>query len=209
MDSPNKIIVAGIGTGVGKTIVSAILTKMLQGDYWKPVQCGDQDTVAVTQWLDPSSHTVHPSHYTLKEFVSPHHAARLEDFFIQPEKIIPPQTKRPLIIEGVGGILVPLTLDTLTIDLFSSWNARWVVVSNHYVGSINHTLLTLEALKQRKISVAGIIFNGVPNPDSEAAILTQSDLPVIGRLFPEKNIDSTIIQRYAKKWHSNLSLLQQ
>lgn len=189
-----RIIVAGIGTEVGKTVVSAILTTLLDGEYWKPIQCGDEGIAPLIK------QRIHPPAYSLKAAVSPHHAARLENISICPELIQLPETTRPLIIESVGGIFVPLSKKILTIDLFEKWKARWVVVSRHYLGSINHTLLTLEALKQRKLSIAGLIFNGEPNPDSEAAILELSGIPFLGRVLPEANLNLQTIERYAKQW---------
>jgi len=198
----HKIMVAGIGTDVGKTVVSAILTTLLKGDYWKPIECGDphtSDTAVVTRWIG-ISHTIHPSTYSLKAPLSPHHAARLENIVIRPDSITLPHTTRPLIIEGAGGIFVPLTLKVLSIDLFKSWDCQWIIVSKHYLGSINHTLLTLEVLKQLHLPVLGIIFNGEKNCDSENAILEISKLPFLGRLLPETYINSKTIQRYAKQW---------
>lgn len=199
----HRIMVAGIGTDVGKTIVSAILTTLLNGDYWKPIQCGDErnsDTVTVKKWLDTTMHTIHPPAYSLEAPLSPHHAARLENTLIRLDSINLPQTTRPLIIEGVGGILVPLAPNLLSIDLFKSWDCKWVIVSKHYLGSINHTLLTVEVLKQLCLPILGIIFNGESNSDSEAAILEISQLPLLGRLLPEANLNTQTIQRYAKQW---------
>jgi dethiobiotin synthetase len=200
----NKIIVAGNGTDVGKTIASAVLTTKLQADYWKPVQCGFPgacDSSVIGQLVDSRQHRIHPSSYFLKAFLSPHHAARLENIEIDTSKIIPPSTDRMLVIESVGGIMASLTTTTLTIDLFEQWEAQWVLVCKHYLGSINHTLLTIEALKRRGIKLLGLIFNGEPNPDSEAVIIANSRLPVIGRLLPEPILDINIIQRYATQWH--------
>lgn len=196
-------MVAGIGTDVGKTVASAILTTLLKGDYWKPIQCGEEknsDTATMKRWLDATRHTIHPPAYCLKAPLSPHHAARLENTSIRLESIIPPQTTAPLIIEGVGGILVPLTLKISSLDLFKSWDCKWVIVSKHYLGSINHTLLTIEVLKNLCLPLLGIIFNGEYNPDSEAAILEISKLTVLGRLFPEANLNKPTLQRYAKQW---------
>ncbi len=204
----NKIIVAGSGTCVGKTIVAAILTTSLKGEYWKPVQCGDEedsDTATIKKLIDETKCHIHEPAYSLKAPLSPHHAAILENISICPKNIIPPQTIRPLIIEGVGGIFVPLSSKILSFDLFKSWNCPWIVVSSHYLGSINHTLLTLHALKQNNILVAGIIFNGLPNYDSENVILEFSQVPLLGRLLPETNINPQIIQRYAKLWQPKLS----
>lgn len=150
--------------------------------------------------LDPQKHQVHSSFYSLSAPLSPHHAARLENLSIDCSKIIPPYTKHPLIIEGVGGIFVPLTLTQLTFDLFRSWEGEWIVVSRHYLGSINHTLMTLEILKSYRVPVLGLIFNGTPCPDSEEAILGFSHLPLLGRLLPERAFNRTLIQEYAKRW---------
>lgn len=196
-----RIMVAGIDTDVGKTIVSAILTTLFNGDYWKPIQCGASDTDTVKKWIDTTKHFVHPPAYSLKAPCSPHHAARLENIVIQLDAFTLPITERPLIIEGCGGIFVPLTSKILSLDLFKTWDCHWIIVSRHYLGSINHTLLTLEILKQLHIPLLGIIFNGKPNPDSEAAILEISQIPCLGRLLPEAHLNKKIIQRYAKTWH--------
>ena len=206
----HRIMVAGIDTDVGKTIVSAILTLLLKGDYWKPVQCGDEensDPSIIKKWLGETDHAIHPPAYSLKALFSPHHAARLENASIKIETIDVPQTTRPLIIEGVGGILVPLTKKTLTIDLFQSWNCQWVIVSKHYLGSINHTLLTIQTLKQRGIPILGLIFNGEPNFDSESAILEITQVPLLGRLLPEPHLNLKIFQRYVKQWQPRFSPL--
>jgi dethiobiotin synthetase len=193
----DKIIVAGIGTDVGKTVASAILATSLQGEYWKPVQCGTKDSEKIKKWKIP----FHPSTYSLKAPVSPHIAGKIDL-----KKIVLPKTSRPLIIESAGGIFVPLTESALSFDLFKSWNCQWVVVSRHYLGSINHTLLTLDALKRHNISVAGLIFNGEPNDDSEKFILNFSQVPVIGRLLPEPHLNLTTIKRYAKQWTFGIPL---
>ena len=191
-----RIIVAGIGTDVGKTAVSSILSLLFKADYWKPIQCGDDSMM-------PQGITVHPPAYTFKAPLSPHHAARLENTTINWETIIPPQTTCPLIIESIGGIFVPLTTNLLSIDLFQSWHCQWVVVSKHYLGSINHTLLTIEVLKWHQIPLLGLIFNGMPHPDTEEAILNITQLPLLGRLLPEPFIDQQVIKRYVKQWQTH------
>ncbi len=206
----HRIMVAGIGTGVGKTIVSMILTTLLKGDYWKPIQCGDEensDTAMVKRWLDTTVHTIHPPVYSLKAPLSPHQAARLENTLIRLDSITLPKTACPLIIEGVGGILVPLTPKISSLDLFKSWDCQWVIVSKHYLGSINHTLLTLEVLKKLCLPILGIIFNGEHNLDSESAILEISQVFVLGRLLPEANLTPQTIQRYSKQWEPLFSRL--
>lgn len=203
-----RILVAGIGTDVGKTVVSAILTLLFKGDYWKPIQCGELencDSKIIKNWLQGTGCQIHLPAYSLKAPLSPHHAARLENIHIN--NFLFPQTSRPLVIEGVGGIFVPITEKSLSFDLFKSWNCQWIVVSKHYLGSINHTLLTLEILKHHQIPIMGIIFNGEPNLDSEAAILNISKVPFLGRLLPEKTINYKTLQRYATLWTPQFSKL--
>lgn len=196
-----NIVVAGIGTEVGKTVVSAILATALGADYWKPFQCGgESDYDTMRQMLAPARHQVFPPAYALKAPVSFHQAARLENVEVDPQAIILPMTSRTLIIEGVGGIFSPITPSKLSLDFLQSWGDRWVIVSKFYLGSINHTLLTMEALQRRQIPVAGLVFNGEPNLDSEQVIVETTQLPVLGRLYPEKQLLSSTIQRYAKQW---------
>jgi dethiobiotin synthetase len=203
-------MVAGISTEVGKTIVSAILTHVFKGDYWKPIQCGDienSDTTLMKTWLDAHQHSVHAPAYSFSAPLSPHHAARLENTLIQIKTISLPHTTRTLVIEGVGGVLTPLTTTQSSLDLFSSWNCIWVIVSRHYLGSINHTLLTIESLKKKKIPILGIVFNGDPNPDTESAILETSKLPLLGRLLPEPIINQNTFQRYMTQWQPSFATL--
>ncbi len=194
-----NIVVTGIGTDVGKTIVSAILTRALNADYWKPIQSGECKDSETLKKLTPQTFC-HQEGILLKAPRSPHHAAYLEGIAIDADKILLPQTSSTLIIEGCGGLLVPLNEKMLTVDLFSKWECTWVVVSRHYVGSINHTLLTLEEMKKRKLNVLGIIFNGDSCSQTEEAILTFSQYPCIGRLQQEKQWSAKQIDNYANQW---------
>jgi dethiobiotin synthetase len=196
-----KIIVTGCGTNVGKTIVSAILATALSADYWKPIECG-KDTKTIRK-LCPLVN-IHPPAYSLKAPLSPHAAAKLEHLEIETNKITLPITARPLIIETVGGILVPLNDNSLTLDLFCRWDCQWIIVSKNYLGSINHTLLTIEVLKQRGVNLHSIIFNGKSNQTSEEAILRFSNLVCLARLFKEPKISQEIIKKYAKSWKKEL-----
>ena len=126
---------------------------------------------------------------------------------INPDAIIPPQTNRPLIIEGVGGVFVPFTTYKTSFDLFKKWDGKWIVVSKHYLGSINHTLLTVDMLKRENIQIAGIIFNGEHNPDTENAILEITKISFLGCLEPEHIIDKQTIQKYTKLWKPKLQCL--
>lgn len=204
------IIITGNGTDVGKTILSAIVVTALEGDYWKPVQHADDsgsDSETIRLLVPVNKCHIHPPAYNFKAPLSPHHAARLENIYIDPVQIIPPETSRPLIIETVGGIFVPFNNSTLAIDLFDKWNGIWIVISRHYLGSINHSLLTVEALKKRNQNVKTIIFNGSPNTDSEKAILQFSGLTSLGRLLPEEQINQKTIKRYANQWKTQLKQL--
>jgi dethiobiotin synthetase len=196
----SKFMVTGTGPDVGKTIVSAILTTLLKGDYWKPVECGPiRDSHVMRNYLDEQKHHIFPPAYSLNAPISPHQASQLENICILPENISLPQTERPLIMETAGGILVPLNHSLLSLDHFASWPAQWIVVSKHYLGSINHTLMTIEILKARRIPILGIIFNG-QNAVSEKVLLHYSGLPLLGHLQEEKNMNLHIIEKYAKRW---------
>ncbi len=194
-----RIIVAGIGTGTGKTIVSSILVTLFQGEYWKPIESGvieSSDTETVGKLTDAR---IHPPVYSLQESLSPHEAAQLENMEIRFEAITAPLTERPLIIEMAGGVLTPLSFLKTNLDLFCQWDAEWIIVSRHYLGSINHTLLTIESLKRRGIQPLGIIFNG-KNAASEEVILRISGLNALGHIDQESDITKDIIRRYAKEW---------
>lgn len=197
----DRYIIAGIDTDVGKTITAGILTTLLEGIYWKPIDCGANDTQTIKQLDLP---TLDPL-YAFKTPCSPHYAAALEDRSIQ--LFDPPSHDVPLIIELAGGVLTPLTLTLSNIDLCSTWNAHWIVVSRHVLGSINHTLLTVEALQRRGISPAGIIFNGALDPCSEPPILTQTRLPCLGHLLLEPEINRTTLKKYAQQWKTAFGAL--
>jgi dethiobiotin synthetase len=167
-----KYVVVGIGTDVGKTIVSSIFTKALNAWYWKPVQSGDlhfSDTDKVATYVGDSFKKI-PERWRLKTPASPHYAAALDEVMIQ-EKDFEIPNESPLIIEGAGGLMVPLNEQGLLyIDLLQQWNLPVILVSRHYLGSINHTLLSIEALKNRNIQIEMIVFNGIENSATESII---------------------------------------
>ena len=196
-----KIFVTGIGTEVGKTVISAILTEALQADYWKPVQAGNlefTDTDQVRELVSNGKSIFHPEAYRLKLPASPHYAAEQEGINISLDDISMPQTDNHLIVEGAGGLLVPLSQSDLIIDLITRFAIPVVLVSRHYLGSINHTLLSIEVLKSRGIEVLGIIFNGAENKGTEQAILKFGGLKSLGRISQEDVISSSIISGYAE-----------
>ena len=196
-----KIFITGIGTDVGKTIASAITTEALQADYWKPVQAGDldnSDTHKIRKYISNTKSILHENSYQLHTPASPHLAAALDG-----KKFGEPKTTNHLVIEGAGGIYVPLNDKDLVIDLIQK-DYEVIVVSRHYLGSINHTLLTVEALQNRKLKVAGIIFSGDENKATEEIILKKTGLKMIGRIENEPYFDQNVIQYYADKFRENL-----
>lgn len=177
-------VVTGTDTGIGKTIFSAALTGALNAHYWKPVQAGlddgaDRDHVARLAGV-PAEHVL-PEAYRLTTPCSPHRAAELDGVVIDLANLaLPPQ--RPLVIEGAGGALVPVTRNTTYADVFAWWNLPTIVVARTVLGTINHSLLTVEALRSRGVPVHGVAFVGEANEDSEATICTMGDVRRLGRL---------------------------
>ncbi|MCB0443274.1 MAG: dethiobiotin synthase [Flavobacterium sp.] len=195
-----KLFITGIGTDVGKTITAAIITEALEADYWKPVQAGDlhfSDSHKIQSLLSNSKTKIHPNSYALQTPASPHFAAEIDGVTIDIKKIKVPTTKNHLVIEGAGGLFVPLNQTETILDLIQS-DYKVIVVSRHYLGSINHTLLTIEALQNRKIAIAGIIFSGDENPATESIILSKTGVNVIGRIDNEPYFDQNVISYYAE-----------
>ncbi|WP_026465028.1 dethiobiotin synthase [Adhaeribacter aquaticus] len=202
-----KLFVTGIGTEIGKTVSAAILTEALQADYWKPVQSGsetDSDAGTVKSLISNTSSVFHPESYLLKAPLSPHAAAELENITIDPNQIHLPETDNHLVIEGAGGLFVPLNNNYLIVDLIQQLQAEVVVVSKNYLGSINHTLLTIEALNARQIPIAGIIFNGDKNNQTEDLILRYTGLRPLLHISPEATLTPAVVQKYAALVKPNL-----
>ncbi|OEJ65352.1 dethiobiotin synthase [Magnetovibrio blakemorei] len=181
-----SLIVTGTDTGVGKTVVAAMLTLGLDGVYYKPTQSGsadgtDRDTIQNLTGL--GDERILENGITLSQPLSPHRAAELDGVEIDLNALTPPpQTGRPLIIEGAGGLLVPVNRDTLFIDLFARWQHPVVLVSRTGLGTINHTLLSLEALRHRNIDVLGVVFVGDENADTICTIADMGRVKVLGRV---------------------------
>ncbi len=171
--SQRPIFITGIGTGVGKTIVSAILVEKLKADYWKPIQSGDldnSDTDHVRSLVSNSTTVFHPEAYRLTQPFSPHKSAAIDGTYIDAEKIVLPKTNNQLIIEGAGGLMVPLNENFLMIDLIKQLDAEVILVSKNYLGSINHTLMSAFILKSYGIKLSRLVFSGEQNQDSENII---------------------------------------
>ncbi len=194
--------ITGIGTGIGKTIVSTIVTEALKADYWKPIQAGDlnnSDSMKVRSLISNTKTFIHPEVYRLSKPISPHAAAKTDKITIDLKNIKKPKTPKTLIIEGAGGIMVPLNEKQFMVDLIKLLKAEVILVVKNYLGSINHTLLTYEALKGRNIPIAGVVFNGKPNPSSEEFILSYTKLKCILKIKEEKVFSTETIVKYGKK----------
>jgi len=201
--------VTAIGTDSGKTLVSAILSEALKADYWKPIQAGAPgDTETVEGLVSNNLTTFHPETYRLKLPASPHAAAKYEHLHIHLEDFILPESDNEIIIEGAGGLLAPINAEHFVIDIAQKLEAPVILVSNLYLGSINHTLLTVNYLKQHNIPVKGMIFNGEPNEESESIIEQVAGYPVLLRLPHLAKINREIIQYWADElmlnWYDGL-----
>ena len=184
--------VTAIGTDSGKTLVSSILVEALKADYWKPIQAGfPTDTDQIKQLVSNNISRFHPETHLLKMPASPHAAARFEHLHIQLDDFVLPETKNEIVVEGAGGVLVPINQEDFVIDIARELELEVVLVANLYLGSINHTLLTVDYLKRNNFRVKGIVFNGDGNPESEQIILKHSGyrpllhLPKLGKINPE------------------------
>lgn len=179
------VVVTATDTDVGKTVFAAGLTRALDGCYWKPVQAGldgatDSDTVRALSGL-PADRIL-PEAYRLRTPASPHHAAALDNVVIDPALLEPPACDRRLVIEGAGGPLVPLGGGLLFADIFARWHFETIIVARTSLGTINHSLLAIEALRARNIPILGIAFVGDANEESEATIAAIGRVPRLGRL---------------------------
>ncbi len=201
-----RIFVTGIGTEIGKTFCSAIIVEALKADYWKPVQAGELDQLDsdfVRNAISNNQTKIHPEQYLLTEPMSPHAAAKIDGIRLLVENFKVPATENDLVIEGAGGLMVPLNHDgDMLVDLIPKVADEVILISKNYLGSINHTLLSIELLKQRNIPIKGIIFNGDSNPETEAIILSTTGISCIGKI-PMMDQE---LKGFVKEWAGKLSL---
>jgi len=197
--------VTGISTDVGKTVASAILVEALQADYFKPVQAGDlenSDTHKVKRLVSNTKSVFHPNSYALKTPMSPHGAAEIDGLEIDTKQITRPDTKNHLVVEGAGGLLVPLNDSETILDLIQP-SDKVIVVSRHYLGSINHSLLTINALKDKGFDVS-VIYSGNAHPSTESIIEKMTGVNIIGRIEDEPYFDQNVIKAYAEMFKDKL-----
>jgi dethiobiotin synthetase len=201
-----KLFITGISTDVGKTIASAIIVEALKADYWKPIQAGDvedSDSHKIKSFVSNDKTVIHSNSYLLNTPASPHLAAAIDGITIDLQQIKEPLTQNHLVIEGAGGIFVPLNDADCVVDLIQP-DYKVIVVSRHYLGSINHTLLTIEALLNRNIAIGGIIFSGDENKATESIILNKTGIKCIGRIEQEPYFDQNVIKEYADRFREEL-----
>ena len=203
-----KIFITGIGTEVGKTMISAIVVEALEADYFKPIQAGDlefSDTDKVKEMVSNTKSVYHPNSYALQTPMSPHAAAAIDGVQIDLEKIKLPSTDNHIVIEGAGGLLVPLNNKETILDLIDP-SYSVIVVSRHYLGSINHTLMTIRILQEKGCNVS-VIFNGDEHKTTEDIIKDMTDVKVIGRVNDEPYFDTMVVKEYAELFRDKLKAL--
>jgi dethiobiotin synthetase len=195
----NSIAIVGIHTGIGKTVASAVLAEALGADYWKPVQAGkdQRDALLVRQWLTDGAKRVHDEAIVLSEPLSPHAAAAIDHVDIDYKNFQWPQTDKILLVETAGGILSPMSANSTMADFISHHGLPAILISMNYLGSINHTLMSIEVLKSRGIKLMGVILNGIENEQSEIFIKRYSQAPVIGRIPYISSLDNENIRKRA------------
>ncbi|SLN56049.1 ATP-dependent dethiobiotin synthetase BioD 1 [Roseovarius albus] len=178
----SPLIVTGTDTGIGKTVFSAGLTAALGATYWKPVQSGLEDATDTETVVALSGCKTLPEAYRLPLPASPHLSAEDAGVEIDLAQLEIPQVDGPLVVEGAGGVMVPLTRSTFYLDLFAHWQAPIILVARTALGTINHTALSLMALRNSNCSVVGVVFSGEAVPDVEKTIVQMCDVPHLGRL---------------------------
>ncbi len=205
-----RIIVTGTDTDIGKTVFCAGLTRLLNGTYWKPIQAGltgETDSEVVRRLAELSEDRVLPEEWRLHTPASPHYAAERDQVVINPGALTLPVIERPLIVEGAGGLMVPLTRRTLYVDVFARWGAPVVLCTRTSLGTINHTLLSIEALRRRAIPLIGVAFIGDANLDNERVIATMSGVRILGRLPRLEPLSAgTLSVAFAKAFSSDMFL---
>lgn len=191
------IVVTGTDTGIGKTVFAAGLTVALNANYWKPVQAGTEDggdAVSVARLGVPVERIL-PEAYRLATPCSPHRAAEIDGVAIDRGRLVPPRVAERLVIEGAGGVLVPVTRELVFADLFAAWALPVVLVARTGLGTINHSLLSIEALRARGVPILGVAFVGEAVEDSEATIAALGRVRRLGRLPSLPVLDADTLAR--------------
>ena len=197
-----RLVVCGTDTDVGKTVVSAWLVQGLNAHYWKPVQSGLEgggDRSSLARLLPEAADRLLPEAYRLSRPLSPHWAAELDGVAIEPERLDLPALAGPLVVETAGGVLVPLRRDWLQIEQLQRWQLPLLLVARSGLGTLNHTLLSLEALRQRALPVLGLVLNGPPHPDNPRTLEQLGGVPVLAELPPLQPLNAAAL---AQQWQA-------
>ncbi len=177
--SVKGLFITGIGTDVGKTVAAAVITKSLQADYWKPVQCGDLDNSDSVKIEALTGLKTLSEAFRLKTPMSPHAAADIEGVELSIDKLELPKSDKTIVVEGAGGVMVPLNSNETYLDLMVKLKLPVVLVTRHYLGSINHTMLSWNVLKEAGLDVVGLVISGTAHEITESYFATQMDIPFI------------------------------
>ena len=203
LEWPARIFVTGTDTGVGKSYVAALLSVGLAAAYWKPVQSGaERDAVWIREATDLPPERLLPESYCLREPLSPHEAARREGVRIEMDRLVLPVQER-LVVEGAGGVMVPLNDEHLMIDLIADFALPVLVVARSELGTINHTLLTLDQLRRRSCSVLGVVVNGPANPANCRAIADYGQTSVLAAIDRRIDLSPTNVVSLFKRYFSS------
>jgi dethiobiotin synthetase len=204
-----RLVVCGTDTDVGKTVVSALVVQGLGARYWKPVQSGMEgggDSGRVQRLLDLPPARLLPEAYRLQAPVSPHWAAEREGIVIDAARLELPNGDAPLVVETAGGLLVPLRRDWLQIDQIQRWGLPVLLVARSGLGTLNHTLLSLEALGKRRIPVLGLVLNGPPHPDNPRTLADLGGVPMLAELPPLEPLDAPSLEEQWRRSDLSRSL---
>ena len=206
-----RIVICGTDTDVGKTIVSSFFVQGLEAIYWKPIQSGteeDTDTQTVCKLLNLESNRHLSERYKFKAPVSPHWAAEKESRFIEPNNLNLPHLDQLIIIETAGGLMVPLNRNWLQIDQLKVWGAPIILVARTGLGTLNHTLLSLEALRKRNLNILGIVLNGPPHNDNPKTLEQFGDTKILARLPIFDEVSAKVLSQEWKKQQLDQKLKQ-
>ena len=199
-----SLVISGTDTGVGKTVCAALMTIILDACYWKPVQAGleeETDSEAVARIAEIDEERILPEGYRLIAPMSPDQAAAREGIAIDPDRLTPPVCDGPLVIEGAGGLMVPLNGSTMMIDLFARWHIPLLLVARSGLGTLNHTMLSLEALERRGVPTVGVVLVGDRHPENERTLSTWSPVPIVGHIPQLERIDrKSLLEVYERGW---------
>ena len=202
-----NFIVVGIHTGIGKTVCSAVMTEALGYDYWKPVQAGDldaSDSIFIKNHISNAQSTIYPEAYRLTEPMSPHAAAKIDGTEIILDTFVLPPTENGLIVETAGGIMSPLSDSLVILDLIKHLNLPVVLVTQDYLGSINHTLLSIEILRGANIPILGLVFSGEKVATTRDFIAQYSGLETLFEIPFFENLDRATLVNFAKNISNDL-----